>query len=293
MGNEVQWATLSHCWGSSRQGITTAANIEDRKRKLELADLPILYTDAIEIVRKLGLQYVWIDSLCIIQDSNSDWNSESSKMDAYYNGAYLNIAASAASDSKMGIFSTANQGRAEYRSLGTLPCSSKTKHISGFLHLRRAGHMCLEDYLSRRAWVLQETILSNRMLSYDASKLRWNCNPLIVVKPEQFDISTISNPPEKAIFKIPPIESPSSTTINKAEGHEQILDMGLPQALKWCYSTLEDYTNRALIYPDDHFPGIAGLAKEFSRRTGYNYICGLWREDLIQGLCWTCIGTKQ
>ncbi|PMD15936.1 hypothetical protein NA56DRAFT_536592, partial [Hyaloscypha hepaticicola] len=96
MGNEVQWATLSHCWGSSRQGITTAANIEDRKRKLELADLPILYTDAIEIVRKLGLQYVWIDSLCIIQDSNSDWNSESSKMDAYYNGAYLNIAASAA-----------------------------------------------------------------------------------------------------------------------------------------------------------------------------------------------------
>jgi hypothetical protein len=68
----VQWATLSHCWGSSRQGITTGANIEDRKRKLELADLPILYTDAIEIVRKLGLQYVWIDSLCIIQNSDFD-----------------------------------------------------------------------------------------------------------------------------------------------------------------------------------------------------------------------------
>ena len=285
MGSQVQWATLSHCWGLSRQGITISANIEDRQRKLELADLPILYTDAIEIVRKLGLQYVWIDSLCIIQDSNSDWSSESSKMDAYYNGAYLNIYASAASDSTMGIFSTANQHRAEHRSLATLPCSSQTKHISGFLHLRCPGHVGWKNYLSRRAWVLQETILSNRVLWYNDNQLCWKCNSLTVVKTRQSDISRISNPPEKVIFKIPTIQSGSTTTTSKNEGYAQIEDTTLPKALDWWYFTLEDYTNRKITYPDDRFPGIAGLAKEFSRRTGYHYVCGVWRENLIQGLC--------
>jgi hypothetical protein len=293
MGNQVQWATLSHCWGSSRQGITSGANIEDRKRKLELADLPILYTDAIEIVRKFGLQYVWIDSLCIIQDSDFDWSSESSKMDAYYKGAYLNISPSAASDSTMGIFSTANQHRAIYRSLGTLPCSSQTKNISGFLHLRCPESVGLVNYLSRRAWVLQETILSNRILWYDADQLRWNCNSSIVAETQQSNISRISNPPKKAIFKIPTIESSSTTTTHKAESYAQVVDMGLPKDLEWWYSTLEDYTNREITYPDDRFPGIAGLAKEFSRRTGYHYVCGVWRENLIQGLCWTCLGTRQ
>jgi len=105
---EIQWATLSHCWGSSRDEITTTSNIEDRKRKLEVAELPILYRDAIQIVKKLGIQYVWIDSLCIIQGSKSDWSSESSKMDQYYSGAYLDISPPEAFNSDMGIFSTAN-----------------------------------------------------------------------------------------------------------------------------------------------------------------------------------------
>jgi hypothetical protein len=104
IAERIQWATLSHCWGSSSHGITTASSIVDRKRKLEVAELPILYRDAIQIVRKLGIQYVWIDSLCIIQDSKPDWISESSKMDRYYSGAYLNISPSECTNSNMGIF---------------------------------------------------------------------------------------------------------------------------------------------------------------------------------------------
>ncbi len=208
-------------------------------------------------------------------------------MDAYYTGAYVNISPSAASDSTMGIFSTANQHEAEYRSLAALPCSSKTKHISGFLHLRRNGP------LSRRAWVLQETILSNRMLWYDADRRRWNFNSSNVAENQQTDISKTSHPRGKAISQIPTIRSFFTTTISKAEGYAQIVDTTLQQALGWWYVTLVDYTNREITYPDDRFPGIAGLAKEFSRRTGYHYVCGLWRENLIQGLCWTCLGTKR
>jgi hypothetical protein len=59
--------------------------------------------------------------------------------------------------------------------------------------------------------------------------------------------------------------------------------------LKWWYSTLYAHTQRKITYPNNRLPGIAGLAKEFIKRTGYNYICGLWREDIIRGLCWSSL----
>jgi hypothetical protein len=129
IAERIQLATLSHCWGSSSHGITTASSIVDRKRKLEVAELPILYRDAIQIVRKLGIQYVWIDLLCIIQDSKPGWISASSKMDQYYSGAYLNISPSECTNSNMGTFLTANQHRADIRSLAALsvPASLELK----------------------------------------------------------------------------------------------------------------------------------------------------------------------
>ena len=135
-GKIIQGATLSHCWGSSRHGITTESDIQECKRKLEVDDFPILYRDAIQIVRKLGFQYVWIDSLCIIQDSKPDWTSESSKMDQYYSGAYLNISPSESSNSNEGIFLTANENRADFRSLVASRCISHTLNLSGAIHLR-------------------------------------------------------------------------------------------------------------------------------------------------------------
>lgn len=78
----------------------------------------------------------------------------------------------------------------------------------------------------------------------------------------------------------------------KMKSTPQVEDEELSGLLQWWYSTLYAYTQRKMTYPDDRLPGIAGLAKEFSKRTGYNYLCELWKEDIIRGLCWSSSGTR-
>lgn len=63
-----------------------------------LSDLPPLFQDAIIITRQLGLRYLWIDSLCIIQDSLRDWETEAAKMASIYQNSYVTISATDASN---------------------------------------------------------------------------------------------------------------------------------------------------------------------------------------------------
>jgi hypothetical protein len=81
---------------------TKRETIEDRKRGILIRELPRTFRDAVSIARRLQIQYVWIDSLCIIQDNKFDWEREASKMADIYANAYLTIAASFSSDSSSG-----------------------------------------------------------------------------------------------------------------------------------------------------------------------------------------------
>jgi hypothetical protein len=112
-GKNGEYATLSYCWGKGYQPVTTAYNLKHRLDVLHLTNLPPVFQDAITIMRKFGFRYLWIDSLCILQDSVDDWNAESSKMHQYYMGSSLNIIASAAKDPTYGIFDSANLSREE------------------------------------------------------------------------------------------------------------------------------------------------------------------------------------
>jgi len=98
------YITLSHCWGSSKQFTTTKTTLASRKAGIDYELLPKTYQDAIFITRLLGIRYLWIDSLCICQDDNGDWQRESAKMGLVYSNAYLTIAAASAKDSSVGLF---------------------------------------------------------------------------------------------------------------------------------------------------------------------------------------------
>lgn len=69
-------------------------------------ELPKTFQEAIALTRKLGVRYLWIDSLCIIQDDHHGWEVESAKMATIYSLSYLTIAATHAADSQQGCFST-------------------------------------------------------------------------------------------------------------------------------------------------------------------------------------------
>ncbi|KAK2050895.1 HET-domain-containing protein, partial [Colletotrichum caudatum] len=99
-----RYTTLSHCWGPRPVIRTTSRTIDDHLGALPLDGLPPTFRDAVSITRSLGIRYVWIDSLCIVQDSEEDWELESARMGAVYASSYLTIAASASPDSTGGCF---------------------------------------------------------------------------------------------------------------------------------------------------------------------------------------------
>jgi hypothetical protein len=85
---------------------TQRSNYEDYKREIMIASLPKTIRDAIQITRRLGIRFLWIDCLCIIQDSlNSvDWNKEAPQMGQYYYNSYITISATNSTDSMTGCF---------------------------------------------------------------------------------------------------------------------------------------------------------------------------------------------
>jgi Heterokaryon incompatibility protein (HET) len=96
-GRDGAYITLSHCWGvpdpSKPPLLTTAANLSAMIKEIPLESMPLNYRDAVVTTRKLSFRYLWIDSLCIIQDSVEDWEAESAKMGEVYQNAQLTIAA--------------------------------------------------------------------------------------------------------------------------------------------------------------------------------------------------------
>jgi hypothetical protein len=102
MPNKLQYLTLSHCWGKHQLVRLLESNLSSFSEDVPYELLPPTFRDAIRITRRLGFLYLWIDSLCIIQDSPEDWNHEARLMGKIYTNATCNIAASDAPDSSHG-----------------------------------------------------------------------------------------------------------------------------------------------------------------------------------------------
>lgn len=106
-----QYLALSHCWGppESKKLLTTTGTLKSRLAFIDVSDMPPNFSDAVVITRKLGYRFLWIDSLCIIQDSKSDWETESQNMGRIYTNAALTIAAAAATSSDGGLLKKSYQ----------------------------------------------------------------------------------------------------------------------------------------------------------------------------------------
>jgi hypothetical protein len=150
--------------------------------EIPMTILPQTFRDAISITRRLGVQYLWIDSLCIIQDSEEDWERESSMMGSVYQNGMCNIGATAASNGTVGCFS-------ERDPLLAQPCRVKIEKDLKKFKLKKGTYNLVpkklwdaglsEAPLLRRAWVVQERVLTQRMLHFGRNQLFWECNELV------------------------------------------------------------------------------------------------------------------
>ncbi|KAL8771546.1 MAG: hypothetical protein Q9209_002988 [Squamulea sp. 1 TL-2023] len=172
--SNLEYLTLSHKWGGASVFKLTKATIESLRQGVDTIDLPLTFQHAIFITRKLEYRYLWIDSLCIIQDDPSDWAFESKTMSRIYSNSVLTLAALWGDDSNSGCF-------VERNPLATEDCRiGQWEHGNVFVRSgdRKRGQsldLVQPKPLLQRAWVLQERFLSPRTLFYGPWELLWEC----------------------------------------------------------------------------------------------------------------------
>ncbi|KAG5657777.1 hypothetical protein KAF25_007810 [Fusarium avenaceum] len=173
--DQVEYVTLSHRWGSASHIQLKKDNLESFKTSMALDNLSCTFNDACEIVRKLGHEYLWIDSLCIIQDDEKDWAFEAGRMASVYGNAWLSISAHVAAEDNNGLFSKKRDGNA------WLPVWVRREWGGPF-----SGDYCVSEYqhwwmhvtnssLNKRSWVLQERILAPRVLHLGLEQVALEC----------------------------------------------------------------------------------------------------------------------
>jgi hypothetical protein len=278
-GLRGKYICLSHCWGSSETLTTTQESYQKRISGISLSHLPKTFLDAIIVARHLGIRYVWIDSLCIMQEDQDDWARESGRMTDVYCNAYLVIAANHARDGSEGCF----------HSRPARPSSKFTLAEQGEIcaqllypgdEVTWSGREFDKEPLSKRGWALQERVLARRILHYNTRQILLECNHGIIGEDgssfeERYccDLSGLIN------------ETKESQNI---KSHNPQLS---PEHTMW-NTLLWSYGLRRLTKPTDKLPAISGLAKLFKSRFDAQYIAGLWSDALIEGLAWQGIGHR-
>ncbi|KAF4840971.1 hypothetical protein CGCSCA4_v009796 [Colletotrichum siamense] len=260
--------TLSHCWGSAGCLVLTTDNIEAFQREIPADQLPQLYRDAISTTRRLGIRYLWIDSLCIIQrgDDKADWLVESTLMDQVYSNSYCNIAAVDAPDANHSLFTTRNTKAFTPQIVqGTYDGSVGEYKVSAFQGFMQ--HLN-DSATNSRGWVFQERTLSPRVLYFGQWQIAWECCSRQTTEGfESFD---------------------------NHEAYSNVVTFHLMEPdtagyrLSW-WNFVDKYSTCALTFPQDRLLAMSAIAKRIRSFTGDEYVAGLWRSTLEQDLMWRTV----
>jgi hypothetical protein len=160
IGN-VPYLSLSHCWGSSDHKRLLKKNQMEFSEPSNYSNLPKSFRDAFSISFSLSFRFIWIDSLCIIQDDDEDWKTQASMMGAIYRNASCNIAASSAVGGNGGCFAT--KKKPEEITL----YAGRHRPIEYEINSGLPYYNDIVDApLNQRGWVLQERFLARKQLSF-------------------------------------------------------------------------------------------------------------------------------
>jgi hypothetical protein len=259
---ETGYAALSYAWGFTPMMTNTMARSAAFSDAIDILTLPKTHKDAITVTRKLGLRYLWIDALCIIQDDAVKKLHEIEKMHLIYRDCVVNISALDAPHTDAGF-------------LHPRPLQA-TAHISDNVHIRQAlpswGEIFRRAPLSQRGWVLQERLMSKRVLHFGSTEIFWEC---LTVSARESRSKTHS------------LEGRSTDWDDENFKRALLFDTQDSELiLKRWYAIISQYTSLHLSYPSDVFPAIAGVALEFAKATSFKYSWGLWIEHIHSGLLW-------
>ncbi|KAM7199686.1 HET domain protein [Rhypophila sp. PSN 637] len=260
-GESAPYIALSHCWGESSPLKTTRSNLRQHKAEISFEALPLTYRDVVAKAFYLGFSYLWIDSLCIIQDDSADWEAEAARMAAVYSNATLTFAATEAADPSLGCCP-------QYTRAFPIPLQGDNQAL-----VRFQDHLNLNSRdaaLNKRGWTFQEAALSRRMVCFDNDQLLWKCCSQQESEDGLWAVAAARGTRDWNLWACLP---------------ELVGDRGASYAF-W-YKMMEDYSNRTFSFEKDKLPALAGIVDAFRDNVGNaSPLLGLWREDLLNGLLW-------
>lgn len=272
-----RYACLSYCWGISKTqaGQTKRSNLSRHLKGISLSYLPSTVVDAIHLCHKLGIQYLWVDRLCIVQDDKEDWAREASKMCDIYSRSTLTISVPICRKSSQSPLEERHKWWLRKQShFGIIEFTDEKSNSKSSLWLhrrfRRRDPWVFEEewrlfcevskdknHWLGRGWTFQEWVLSPRVLHIDSMTI-WDCFNGYANELNQRGMTVahvIRNPKE------------------------------FGKGILW-RSIIEEYSRRHIAYERDRLPALAGLAEHYRRETGYTYLAGMWLEEMPSFLLW-------
>ncbi|KAI1850296.1 hypothetical protein JX266_004154 [Neoarthrinium moseri] len=269
-GQRGDYLALSYSWGGPQPLTTMTHNIDALVGGISLSQFPRTLRDAIIVTRELGFQYLWIDALCILQDSLEDKAYEIQRMGKIYKNATATIIAASSK--------AAGDGFLQWKTETKFCCQQQLTGPNG-----RPGHIYLTPLqstsfhtqpLSHRAWAFQEYLLSSRHLYYTDKELVWQCRSLSLetIRPNIVQYPSRASRVPFGIFHAAESSDAHLTT----EGQKNF----------W-HHILTDYTRRALTDPEDRLNAITGVTQELSELWSDECVFGLWKSRFIEELAWT------
>lgn len=270
----TRYVTLSHCWGEKEFFKLSQHNYSLLRQSIPVSSLKKTFQDAFFITLELGIAYIWIDSLCIVQDSRDEWLRESKRMGDVYCYAECNIAAAAHRDSTLGLFGERKSLPLVHPSLQLsitlFDRDREEKHyLNGFYTVadpEQFEFQMSQSILNSRAWVAQERALSPGVIHLMPEKIWWECNEMIA---------------DEAFF--------NRTLYDHVVAAQEIRSLKANQKdeiYRFWRRFVGRYAGTRITKREDRFPAAAGIARVAEEMLKENYIAGCWEGDLVPSLLW-------
>ena len=269
------YVALSHCWGNHQPLTLLSSNLSQFQLELPMASMPRTFLDAIHVTRTLGFRYLWIDSLCIIQDDRDDWKREATRMLQVYRNSILTIVADAGPDASNGLSSPSRRNEWKQSQMPQAEYLHTRQARLDFVTFSGLATHCPgreeRSWVSARGWTFQERLIPPRKLHFGPYEAAWECRRLQACECAGED------PVEKGR------QRETSAIFTRFWQDVEAADNFAPLWMR----LVEEYTMRQLSVQSDTLPALAGVAALIAERHERAiYLAGLWKEYLSEMLMW-------
>ena len=275
-GMRIRYAILSYCWGSSaaiQASKTVKSNLKSRMTGFAVTSLPKTLQDSVVLIRKLGISHVWIDALCIVQES-SEWDSESLRMMQYYENAYLTIVPLPCDSADQSFLGERRWWVTRFIDWPGPTAANPLELQFFFPGYTNPDREIDESAWASRGWTFQEQFLSARCLFVGNYATTFQCRAGSACEPQTFKLDSSTSNKFLPMQIEGVLESSEWDTVEKVRS-------------KWL-QLIGEYASRKLTHESDRLTAISGVASKFRRLFGDQnvYINGFWKDELCNQLLW-------